>query len=49
MSRVKAKGHRGAIGCADTAVRAEDEEFLTAERRGIPTHAGILAPAEEVA
>src|ERR1017187_10182947 len=40
---------RGAIGRADAAVGAEDEELGSAERGGVPAHSSILAPAEQVA
>ena len=38
-----------AVGGANAAVGAEDEELLAAERGGVPAHAGVLAPAEEIA
>ena len=49
VAGVIAERDRGAIGGADAAVGAEDEELLAAERGGIPAHAGVLGPAEEVA
>ena len=38
-----------AVGRADAAVGAEDQELLAAERSRIPPHAGILGQAEELA
>ena len=38
-----------AVGRADAAVGAEDQELLAAERGRVPAHAGILGPAEQVA
>ena len=38
-----------AVGRADAAVRAENQEFLAAEFVGRPAHAGILRPAEDIA
>ncbi len=49
MACVIAERHGRTVGRADSAVRAEDQELLAAERRGLPAHAGILAPAKEVA
>ena len=34
---------------ADTAMRAENQDFLAAQRARVPSHAGILAPSEQVA
>ena len=49
VAGVVAEGDGRAVGGADAAVGAEDEEFLAAERGRVPAHAGVLAPAEEVA
>ena len=48
VARVIAQRDGGAVGAADAAVGAEDEDFLAAELGGVPPHAGILGPAEEV-
>ena len=34
---------------ANSAVGAEDQDFLAAERRRVPAHAGILGPTEDIA
>ena len=44
-----AEGDGRAVGCADAALGAEDEELPAEHRRGRPAHAGVLGPAEEVA
>ena len=49
VTGVVAERDRGAIGRADAAVGAQDENFLPAQRRGIPAHARVLRPAEDVA
>ena len=49
MAGVIAERDGRAVGRADAAVRAEDQEFLAAELRRIPAHAGVLRPAEQVA
>ena len=49
MASMIAEGNRRAVSRAQPALCAEDQEFLAAERRRIPTHAGVLAPAEQVA
>ena len=38
----------GAIGTANTAVSAQDQNFFTPEFGGIPSHARVLSPAEQV-
>ncbi len=49
VAGVIAEGDGRAIGGANAAVGAEDEKFLAAEEGGVPAHAGVLGPAEEVA
>ena len=49
MPCVVTERDRGTIGSANSAVRAQDQEFLAAHRRWIPPHAGVLAPAEKLA
>src|SRR5262249_61781525 len=49
MAGVMAERDWCTVGRADAAVRAEDQDFLAGEGGGIPTHAGVLGPAEEVA
>ena len=43
------EGDGRAIGGANAAVGAEDEKLFAAEQGGVPAHAGVLGPAEEVA
>src|SRR5262249_3860946 len=38
-----------AVGGADAALGAEDEELLAAQLGRVPAHAGVLAPAEDIA
>ena len=40
---------RRPVGRANAAVRREHQKFLAAERGGIPSHAGVLRPAEQIA
>ncbi len=49
VAGVVAESDGRAVGGADSAMGAEDEELLTAERGRVPAHAGVLAQAEEVA
>ncbi len=49
MSGMVAERDRGAIGGADSAVGAEDQKLFAAQRGRVPTHAGVLGPAESVA
>ena len=46
---VVAQRDRRAVGGADAALRAEDEEFLAAQLFWVPAHAGVLRQAEDVA
>src|SRR5439155_4049544 len=46
---VVAEGDGGAVVGAEAAVGGEDEEFGPAERGGVPAHADVLGPAEQVA
>jgi len=49
VAAVVAEGDGAAIGGAEAAGGAEDEELLAAQVGRVPAHADILAPAEEVA
>src|ERR1035438_3240506 len=49
MAGVKAKRDGRARGVAHTAVGAEDQDLLAAQRARVPTHAGVLAPSEQIA
>ena len=40
---------RRSIGRANAAVRREHQKLFAAERGGIPSHAGVLRPAEQIA
>ncbi len=46
---VIAEGDRRAVGGAHAAVRRQDQKLGRAERRWVPAHAGVLAPAEQIA
>ena len=37
-----------AVGCAQSALRAENEKLFAEHRGGRPAHAGVLRPAEEI-
>src|SRR6185295_1625347 len=49
VARMIAERHRRTIRVTDSAVCAEDEDLLAAHGRRIPTHAGVLAPPEQIA
>jgi hypothetical protein len=49
MAGVEAEGDRSAVFGAESAVGAEDEDFGAEEMGGVPSHAGVLAEAEEIA
>jgi len=40
---------RAPVGCADAALRAEDQELRAAQPPRLPAHAGVLGEAEEIA
>jgi len=48
MAGVVAERDGRAVGRADAAERAQDEELLAAQLCGIPAHAGVLGHPEEV-
>ena len=49
VAGVVAEGDRPAVGRADAALGREDEELRAPELAGVPSHARVLGPAEEVA
>ena len=49
VTGVITKRDRRSIRCADAAVGREHQELPPAECRGVPAHAGVLRPAEEIA
>ncbi len=49
VAGVIAEGEGSAVGLANAALRAEDEDFGLLERGGLPAHADVLRPAEDVA
>jgi hypothetical protein len=49
VAGVEAESDGGAVFGAKAAMGAEDEDLGTKETRGIPSHAGVLAEAEEIA
>ena len=49
VSGVVTESDRRSIRRADATVRAQNQKFLAPQLRRVPTHSGILAPAEEIA
>ena len=49
VTGVISKGDRRSIRCADSTVGREHQELAPSECRGVPAHAGVLRPAEEIA
>ena len=49
MAGVEAERDGGAVGGAQAAVGAEDEDFGAEECVRFPAHAGVLGQAEEIA
>ena len=48
MSGMVAERDGGAVGRANAALRAQDVELLASQIGGIPAHAGVLRPSENV-
>jgi hypothetical protein len=49
VAGVQAESDRRAVGRADAALRAQQEEFRPAQALHLPAHADVLRPAKEVA
>src|SRR5205085_2281319 len=49
VAGVVAQGNGPAVVGAEAALGGEEEELLAAEFGGVPAHAGVLRPAEQVA
>ena len=49
VTGVISKGDRRSVRCADSTVGREHQELPPSECRGVPAHAGVLRPAEEIA
>ncbi len=49
MAGVIAQRDGRAVGGANAAVGAQDQEFFAAQHSRVPAHAGVLRPAEQIA
>jgi hypothetical protein len=49
VASVIAERDGASIRRADAAVRGQEEELVTAQRLGVPPHAYVLTPAEQIA